>query len=333
MSEGKLQEQEEKQRERELLYYVMSKAGLDIPFIIQQSFLGYKYRKKKKNLRESDSQVPEKLIEMYYQLNIGRVEFDKMRKSFMKKYVKNESEIEGVNDTTIHGKEEIAGLKDMYEYLHSPRFEEDFSIYSLKELHKKLFSHTPFPEYSGIYRNYDVYLPGTGLGLCEWSMIPEELHRISPTVDFLHEVAQFLRNASCGKDLLYFLDKCVELECDLVRVHPFADGNGRTIRAFINRLLEDSGLPPVYIKANERTEYHTAMNKAIGENDYRAIKLFYRYKICDSIIELDINERLKKEERKNPDIDGDDMYVTPKLFQFAQEESDVSQDKKIFQKK
>ena len=54
---------------------------------------------------------------------------------------------------------------------------------------------------------------------------------------------------------------------------------------------------PIYIKANERTEYHKAMNLANNENDYTAIKQFYRYKVCDSIIELDINERLKEEEK------------------------------------
>lgn len=75
----------------------------------------------------------------------------------------------------------------------------------------------------------------------------------------------------------------------------FADGNGRTIRGFINKLLEDAGLPPIYIKANERTEYHLAMNKANNEENYDFIKGFYRYKVCDSIIELDINERIKAE--------------------------------------
>lgn len=74
----------------------------------------------------------------------------------------------------------------------------------------------------------------------------------------------------------------------------FADGNGRTIRGFINKLLEDVNLPPIYIKATERTEYHKAMNLANNEGDYSDIKNFYRYKICDSIIELDINDTVRK---------------------------------------
>jgi hypothetical protein len=37
------------------------------------------------------------------------------------------------------------------------------------------------------------------------------------------------------------------------------------------------------------------MNKANNENDYTDIKNFYRYKICDSIIELDINNKVREE--------------------------------------
>lgn len=36
------------------------------------------------------------------------------------------------------------------------------------------------------------------------------------------------------------------------------------------------------------------MNLANNEGDYSDIKNFYRYKICDSIIELDINDTVRK---------------------------------------
>ena len=92
--------------------------------------------------------------------------------------------------------------------------------------------------------------------------------------------------------------------CQLIKVHPFTDGNGRTVRGFINKFLEDAGFPPVYIKLVERDEYHDAMGKAIGDGDYSEIKNFNRYKVCDSIIELDINERLKRESFVAPIVDG-----------------------------
>ena len=49
------------------------------------------------------------------------------------------------------------------------------------------------------------------------------------------------------------------------------------------------------VAENVFLNYHKAMNKANNENDYTDIKNFYRYKICDSIIELDINNKVREE--------------------------------------
>ena len=67
-----------------------------------------------------------------------------------------------------------------------------------------------------------------------------------------------------------------QLKCKLLKVHPFSDGNGRTIRCFINKLMEDAGLPSVYIKVDEREEYLKYMDKALCTEDYSDIKKFYR---------------------------------------------------------
>jgi len=281
--------------EKDVLLLALSKAGLDIPLLIQESFLGYKYRKRNKHLYESTAMFATNLIKLYYSLNPGEIEFDTMKKNFIKKYVKNESQIEGVNDTDIHGKEEIDGLADMYEYLHSEEMDKYFSVYSLKDLHKKLFGRSPFPQYAGQYRTGPVYLKGSNVGLCEYYMVEREMYALSGTIDYLHELAKYVRCCGNVSELLCFLDQVIELNCKLIWIHPFQDGNGRTVRAFINKLLEDAGLPPIYIKTNERTEYHNAMNLANGdEHDFTAIKAFYRYKICDSILELDIDDRVRR---------------------------------------
>ena len=290
--------------EREELCDLLDKVGVPIEFIIRETFLGYRYRKMTKHLYHDDSSIPTQLIRLYYGLNPGEVEFDNLRKSFIKKYVKNESEIEGVNDLGIHGKEEIEGLAEMYEFLHSKELDDNFSVYSLKDLHRKLFSHAPYPECAGNFRNDYVGLIGSGIGLCDYWMISRELYALSPQVDYLHQLSKVVRNSGNVDELLSFLDLCVELKCKLIWIHPFLDGNGRTIRAFINKLLEDAGFPAIYIKANERIEYQKAMKLAIGENDYSSIKEFYRYKICDSIIELDINDRIQRRNQKNSTSTG-----------------------------
>ena len=41
------------------------------------------------------------------------------------------------------------------------------------------------------------------------------------------------------------------------------------------------------------------MNRANNDGDYKDIINFYKYKICDSIVELDINNRVKKVKEKS----------------------------------
>lgn len=145
----------------------LNSAGVDIDFVIQEAFLGYKYRKLSKKLYEEKAEIPTKLIKMYYSLTPYRISFDNMKKAFIKRYINNESELEGVNCKDVHNKIEIEGLKIMYEYIHSEDINYMFDVYTLKDLHQKLFSLTEHPEYAGDFRNYDVYLPGSGTNLAE----------------------------------------------------------------------------------------------------------------------------------------------------------------------
>lgn len=275
--------------------YILNSIGLNVPFLIREAFVGYKFRRRNNKLTISDDIIPTELIKIYYKFHKDEITFDMMKKAFVSNYVLNESKLEGVNETDIHGIEEINGFRKMYEYIHSDNIDYMFNVFTLKELHRELFSCTNHPECAGSFRNFDVYLPGTGTELTEWSMIYPRLNELDKKVQALYLLAKELKNSDDVNSLLDYLDQCVVLKCNLIKVHPFGDGNGRTIRGFINKLLEDAGLPPIYIKAGERTEYHKAMNLANNEGNYEVIKKFYRYKICDSIVELDIDSQLRKE--------------------------------------
>lgn len=52
----------------------------------------------------------------------------------------------------------------------------------------------------------------------------------------------------------------------LVWIHPFFDGNGRTVRLAMNLLLMRSGFPPAIILKNDRKKYYEALNQANGGN-------------------------------------------------------------------
>lgn len=308
---------------------ILANLGLDLEYIVPELFLAYKQRKR--NTKIIDEAITSKLIEYYYKWLGNSASLNSMKKAFVTRYCNNESKLEGVNDDDHHGKEEIDGLRDVYEYIHSGEVQKEiitkelglgdrrnlfFSIpdlthkessklrdaiiastgteLTLMQLHYLLYSHTKNPDAGYYMRNDDRYLPGTGTELCTWAQIGPSLKLVDLEVQKLLDEAKRIKQAKDVDALNAFIDRCVELKCKLILIHPFFDGNGRTVRAFINILLEEAGLPPIYVKSNERTQYHTAMNLANNESNFTSIKAFYKMKICDSIIELDINDRVAK---------------------------------------
>ena len=273
--------------------------GIDSLFIIKETFLGYKYRKLNHILYNQDQDIPTKLITLYYGLNDDRVPFNTLKKMFVSHYINQESKLEGIDVKSKHSRAEVEGLGKMYEYIHSDDINYMFDVYTLKEIHKQLYSLTDYPEYGGTFRNSQVYIKNRNLEICDWWNIREELEKVEVEIQKLRKEAEEIKKFESTERLLEYLDKCIKIQNKLLVIHPFSDGNGRTIRGFTNKLLEDAGLPPIYIKASEKDEYLSALAKS-DNGDFQAINNFYRYKICDSIVELDINQRIyeDKEEAK-----------------------------------
>lgn len=57
-----------------------------------------------------------------------------------------------------------------------------------------------------------------------------------------------------------------------VWIHPFFDGNGRTVRLLFNLLLMKEGYPPAIILKNDRKKYYDALN-ASNNGDYSKLLL------------------------------------------------------------
>lgn len=256
-------------------------------------FDGYMRRKNNKTLYQHQDLTPVVILKTYFGF-VEKRNYDDIFDSFRKKYIYNENKNEDV-----HERCEQLGLGVMYDYIFNSNNNNSFSIYTLLELHIKLYSKAPYPEAGGKFRNDARYLPSTGINLVDWTDIPALFSELYGPVNKLIKRGIELRNSKDATKILEYIDDCIKLKCVLIKIHPFMDGNGRSIRAFINLLFKLANIPPVYIKVNERTEYHKAMNKANGENDYSDIFTFYYYKICDSILELDINTKEFEEKEQN----------------------------------
>lgn len=253
--------------------------------IVDKLFEDYIERKRTHILYKTGLNIPKRMLIFYYQLNNENRHLDETAENFIKHYVACESILENA-----HLNFEKLGLKEMYEYLFSKEINDNFDIYTLLDLHKKLFSKAPYPEAGGLIRNSEAHIDGAPIDLTNPSNIRIELKFLD---DDLKEILKMQEKVKNNKAYLFsYIDKCIVLAARLIKVHPFSDGNGRTIRAFLNKLFMDVDLPPIYISSNENKTYKKAMQKAIGEeNDFSSIIKFYYYKICDSIIELETNHK------------------------------------------
>ena len=58
----------------------------------------------------------------------------------------------------------------------------------------------------------------------------------------------------------------------MVWIHPFFDGNGRTVRLIFNLILMSAGYPPAIILKQDRKKYYDALNKA-NQGNYEKLLL------------------------------------------------------------
>ena len=163
-----------------------------------------------------------------------------------------------------------------------------------------MFSKTPHPEAGGMIRTSNCYLKNSNLSTCPYDQIDKAIASLYLEFDELLkrgiEIGNEV-NLSNEDRLIEYINDCLKLKCKLIQIHPFQDGNGRTMRALVNLLFKLANLPPIYVEVTEKSEYLDSLKKVDNENDYRYINKFYYYKICDSILELDVNKRIKKIEK------------------------------------
>jgi Fic family protein len=69
------------------------------------------------------------------------------------------------------------------------------------------------------------------------------------------------------------VERAAKLHHGIARIHPFADGNGRTARLAMNFVLISAGYPPVSIPTELRLAYYSAL-EAADSGDYQAWQNF-----------------------------------------------------------
>jgi Fic family protein len=111
-----------------------------------------------------------------------------------------------------------------------------------------------------------------GVRITSANFTPPNANKVS---DLLDELIDFVNT---NPQQLNDIELATVFHHKLVWIHPFFDGNGRTVRLAMNLLLMRSGFPPAIILKNDRKKYYEALNQANGGN-YQKLTLL----MCQSL--------------------------------------------------
>lgn len=115
-------------------------------------------------------------------------------------------------------------------------------------------------EFAGRLRNGGVRISGA-------NFIPPNALKVPTLID---ELIAFVHNNPLG---LNTIELATIFHHKFVWIHPFFDGNGRTVRLVMNLLLMQAGFPPAIILKNDRKKYYEALNQANNGNYQKLILL------------------------------------------------------------
>lgn len=164
---------------------------------------------------------------------------------------------------TIGGKP----LKDHFEAIgHSEAFDLLYRLADSQEITEedilglhRLFYYRIDSETAGKYRNRNVIITGTDFTPPAPAAVPSAMREFLgsvPTLRRLHPVAY-----------------AAMLHLNLVTIHPFMDGNGRTARLLMNLALLQSGFPVAIIPPIIRGDYISALRNSNKGDDTPFINL------------------------------------------------------------
>ncbi len=108
-------------------------------------------------------------------------------------------------------------------------------------------------DFAGRIRNGGVRITGA-------NFIPPNANKVS---DLLDELIDFVNTNHLD---LNDIELATIFHHKLAWIHPFFDGNGRTVRLVMNLLLMRKGFPPAIILNTDRKKYYEALNLANNGN-------------------------------------------------------------------
>ena len=190
---------------------------------------------------------------------LNETELKRLREEFMIENTYNSNAIEGNTLTlretalilqqgiTIEGKHirehlEAIGHKDaFYHMIELADAKNPLTERVIKELHSLVLMNDA--KNKGIYRTVEVAIIGAVHNLTTPYLIQEHMEAL------LNEYENIKRDK-------HIIEAVAEFHIRFEEIHPFIDGNGRTVRLIMNLALVKEGFLPVNIKFTDREKYY-----------------------------------------------------------------------------
>ncbi|MGB4967762.1 MAG: Fic family protein [Candidatus Saccharimonadales bacterium] len=143
----------------------------------------------------------------------------------------------------INHKEAVAYLREL------ASGETDLSEWVIRSLHELILKNGPHHDERGRYRSVPVSITGT-------TYVPPQPWQVPKLMEEL--ILQYQEQ----KEREHPVALAADMHADLVGIHPFIDGNGRTSRLVMNLLLLRAGFPIANISGERsaRADYYDTLN-------------------------------------------------------------------------
>ena len=130
---------------------------------------------------------------------------------------------------------------------------EPITEWNIKNIHKLVLKEID-NDNAGKYRDENVKIKGATHIPPDYLIVPELMEKLIINYEAWKKYHPIIR--------------ATLLHGELVKIHPFVDGNGRTSRLVMNLSLMNSGYLPVIVKKEKRLEYYNALDKAHTTGNY-----------------------------------------------------------------
>ncbi len=162
-------------------------------------------------------------------------------------------------DATTYEYNEVLNTKNCMKFV--KEYKGDFNKTFVLKVHELLTQNTKIT-LVGRYRSHNVIITGS----------PHRPPLHSEVPDLMDKLFIWYNN---NKNKFHSVELACLVHSEFTRIHPFADGNGRTARIISNFILRKNGYPMFFIDVKDRRKYYESFDKSDLGDERAFVKFIF----------------------------------------------------------